>query len=159
MKRYAFSLARVLHVRATQEDLARQSLRAAAERAHEADDDAYVANRNYMAKLASEASMRGATLSLLALRDLDTLRARAVLEAEDRRAQAIADMEAAKVTWASAKARVNALEHLDERQREAHQLATIAAEDAEVDDMMSTRRNRGAGSTDAPGSPTWGGPA
>ena len=149
MKRYSFSLARVLRVRSTQEELARQALRAAAERAARADDDYDQAVRNYEAHVASEASMRGMALGVLACRDLDTLRARAVLDGEARREQARDSAEAARAGWTAARQRVTALQRLDERQRAEHLAQVIAEEDAEVDDLTTSRRP----ATPSPGGP------
>lgn len=144
MKRYSFSLTRVLRVRSTQEELATQALRAAAERAARADDDYDLALRNYEAQVASEASLRGMALGVLACRDLDTLRARAVVDTELKRERAHDSAETAHAAWADARRRVSALERLDERQRAEYLREVVAAEDAEADDITTSRRRAAA---------------
>lgn len=142
MKRYVFSLHRVLRVRATQETVARQVLRTAAEHAAHADEDYDLKLRNYEANVASAASLRGTVLNMLAMRDVATLRAQAVVDADRQRADAHAERDAAHGSWAQAKQKVGALESLDERQRAQHRVEQDAAEQAEADDIVNGRRFR-----------------
>lgn len=142
MKRYVFSLHRVLRVRATQETVARQVLRTAAEHAAHADEDYDLKLRNYEANVASAASLRGTVLNMLAMRDVATLRAQAVVEADQQRAEAHAERDAAHDGWVQAKQKVEALESLDERQRAQHRAEQDAAEQAEADDIVNGRRFR-----------------
>ena len=142
MKRYVFSLHRVLRVRATQETVARQALRTAAEHAAHADEDYDLKLRNYEANVASAASLRGTVLNMLAMRGVATMRAQAVVEAERQRASAHDQLETAHEGWVQAKQKVGALESLDERQRAQHRAEQEAAEQAEADDIVNGRRFR-----------------
>jgi flagellar export protein FliJ len=142
VKRYVFSLHRVLRVRATQESVARQALRTAAEHAAHADEDYDLKTRSYEANVASAASLRGTVLNMLALRDVASLRARAVVDAEQARSEAHSELDAAHGTWAITKQKLGAVEHLDERQREQHRAQVEAQEQAEADDMVNGRRRR-----------------
>lgn len=142
MKRYVFSLNRVLRVRETQESIARQALRAAAEHAAQADDDYDMKSRSYEANVASAASLRGTVLNMLAMRDVITRRAQAVVDAKRESELAHAEAEAAHEAWAEAKRKLGVLEHLDDRQRAEHQARELAKEQAEVDDLAGSRAQR-----------------
>jgi flagellar export protein FliJ len=145
MKRYAFSLDRVLKVRSAQESQQRQALRAAATRASQAEVDLDYVERSYQASLASEAATRGTVLAMLAMRDLDTMRAKAVIEAEGNREAAQDALEEARSSWVNAKQRVSALEQLNERQRTEYDREAIAEQDAEADDIVTGRFGRQVG--------------
>jgi flagellar export protein FliJ len=147
MKRYIFSLHRVLRVRATQETVARQALRSAAEHAAQADDDYDYKLRNYEANLASAASLRGTVLNMLAMRDVAAMRAQAVVEADRQRDEARAEFEAAQGAWAQSKQKLGALENLDERQRREHRARQDAQEQAETDDIVTGRAQRSSAAT------------
>ena len=142
VKRYVFSLHRVLRVRATQENVARQALRSAADHAAYAADDYDMKARNYEANVASAASMRGTILSMLAMRDISAMRARAVLDAGHEDEQARGELDVASQKWAPAKQKLGALENLDERQRVEHKAKLEAAEQAEADDLVNGRTRR-----------------
>jgi flagellar export protein FliJ len=142
VKRYVFSLHRVLRVRATQETVARQALRTAAEHAANADDDYDMKMRNYEANVASAASLRGTVLNMLAMRGVATMRAQAVVASERQRDAAHEERDAAHEKWAQAKQKLGALESLDERQRLQHRAEQEAAEQAEADDIVNGRRLR-----------------
>jgi flagellar export protein FliJ len=142
VKRYAFSLDRVLKVRTAQEGLQRQALRAAASRASQADSDFEYVDRCYQASIAAEAATRSSVLAMLAMRDLDTMRARAVIEAEATREEANAALTDARESWVEAKRAVSALEELNTRQRADYDREAIAEQDAEADDIVTGRRNR-----------------
>jgi flagellar export protein FliJ len=142
MKRYVFSLNRVLRVRATQETVARQALRNAAEHAAQADDDYDVKLRNYEANVASAASMRGTILNVLAMRDLSVLRAKAVVEAAREQQAAHVELDAASSAWTEAKQRLSPLEKLDERQQAQYRAEQEKAEQAEADDLVAGRARR-----------------
>ena len=142
MKRYVFSLHRVLRVRATQETVARQALRSAAELAVHADDDYDQKARNYEATVASAAARRGTVLSMLAMRDIAALRAKAVVDAEEASIEAHSDLDRASQAWAQAKQKLGALENLDERQRIEHRALREAQEQAESDDLVTGRTRR-----------------
>jgi len=153
MKRYVFSLQRVLRVRATQETVARQALRSAAEHAAYAADDYDMKTRNYEANVASAASLRGTVLNVLAMRDIAALRARAVLDAANECAAAQGELDSASEAWARAKQKLGALENLDERQRAEHRVEQDAAEQREADDLVNGRARR-APSSARPGEPS-----
>jgi flagellar export protein FliJ len=142
MKRYVFSLHRVLRVRNTQETVARQALRSAAEHAAFAADDYDMKTRNYEANVASAASMRGTVLSMLAMRDVSVMRAKAVVAAEQENDAARSKLDAASQTWAQAKQKLAALENLDERQQVEHRALIEAAAQAETDDLVTGRALR-----------------
>lgn len=142
MKRYIFSLQRVLRVRETQESVARQALRAAAEHAAQADDDYDMKSRSYEANVASAASLRGTVLNVLALREAATRRAQAIIEAQRESEQAHAELDAAHDAWAQTKQKLGVVEHLDERQRAEYQTRQLAEEQAETDDLASSRMRR-----------------
>jgi flagellar export protein FliJ len=139
MKRHVFSLNRVLRVRTTQEAIAKEGLRSAVRHAMAAEEDYDTANRRYQAGLAAQASVRGSVMGLMALRDLDTMRGRAVVEADQHREEARVKVEAEQELWMAARQKVAALERLDERQREEHARAVLKEQDAEADDVVTTR--------------------
>jgi flagellar export protein FliJ len=139
MKRHVFSLNRVMRVRATQEAVAKEGLRSAVRHAMAAEEDYDTANRRYQAGLATQAALRGSVMNLMALRDLDTVRARAVVDADQHRDDMKAKVEAEQALWTAAKQKVAALERLDERQREEHARAVLKEQDAEADDVVTTR--------------------
>lgn len=142
MKRYVFSLHRVLRVRTTQETVARQMLRTAAEHAAYADEDYDLKLRNYEANVASAASLRGTVLNMLAMRGIAAAKAQAVVEADKQRDAARAELETAQQTWTAAKQKLGALEKLDERQRAEHAKRVEAEEQAVVDDIVTGRARR-----------------
>jgi flagellar export protein FliJ len=132
----------VLRVRATQETVARQALRTAAEHAAHADEDYDLKLRNYEANVASAASLRGTVLNMLAMRGVATMRAEAVMDAEKQRDVANDQLDTAHETWVQAKQKLGALENFDERQRAQHRVEQDAAEQAEADDIVNGRRLR-----------------
>ncbi len=137
MKRYVFSLHRVLRVRSAQESAARQALRTAADQAARAADDYDLKMCNYEANVASAASLRGTVLSMLAMRAVSSLRAEAVLEADRQRVQADGELGTASQTWADAKKRLSSLEELDERHRAEHRSELGAEEQRAADDISN----------------------
>jgi flagellar export protein FliJ len=142
MKRYVFSLNRVLRVRATQETVARQALRSAADHAAYAAEDYDMKTRNYEANVASAASMRGTVLSMLAMRDISAIKARAVVEAGAEHDNAVTNLDSASELWSRAKQKLGALENLDERQRADHRIQQERDEQAEADDLVNGRPRR-----------------
>jgi flagellar export protein FliJ len=142
MKWHVFSLDRVMRVRATQESVARQGFGAAVEHARRADQDSDSTYRRYQANLAAQAGLRGYGMNLLAFRDLDTLRACAVIEADRRRDDSHTKVGAAQDLWLEAKRKLAALERLDEKERVVHQHALLAEQEAEADDVVTTQSNR-----------------
>lgn len=145
MKRYVFSLHRLLRVRAAQETVARQALRASAEHAAAAEADYDAKYRHYQAAVAGAATFRGTALSLLALHQAASRRAREVVDADNASEVARAEVAGARAAWSAAKQRVQALEHLDERERDRHLALVQDAEQAAVDDLVNGRAARRAG--------------
>lgn len=142
MKRYVFSLHRVLRVRAAQETLARQALRASAEHAAALEDDCDVKYRNYQAAVAGAATFRGTALNLLALQQAASRRARKVVDAENASEVARLEMAEARDAWTAAKQRVQALEQFDERERGRYLVSVQDAEQAAIDDLVNGRAAR-----------------
>lgn len=142
MKRYAFSLRRVLRVRAAQETVARQALRAAADHAAAARDDNDVKYRQYQAAVAGAATFRGTALNLLAMQDAAARRAREVVAADKANDAAQAQLVEARGAWSATEQRVQTLEHLDEREKARYQAALQHAEQVVVDDVVSGRAAR-----------------
>jgi flagellar export protein FliJ len=147
VKRHVFSLHRVLGVRTTQESMARQRLAAALVHARRVEEEYDDANRRYQANLAAQASLRGSGMNLVALRDLDAMRARRVVDAERVRTASYTAVDDARAGWADAKKKLGALERLDERERELHAHELLAEQDAEVDDIVTTRHRSVADDT------------
>lgn len=148
MKRYVFSLHRVLRVRAAQETLARQVLHTSAEHAAAAEDDCDVKYRNYQAAVAGAATFRGTALNLLALQQAASRRAREVVDAENSSEAARAELAEAHDVWSAAKQRVQALEQFDERERRRHLVSVQAAEQAAIDDLVNGRAAHRLGERD-----------
>jgi flagellar export protein FliJ len=142
MKRYVFSLHRVLRVRAAQETVARQALRAAAEHAAAAEDDYDTKFRHYQATVAGTATFRGTALNLMAVQEAASRRARETVAAEDASDAARAELAAAREAWSATRQRVQSLEHLDEREQVRHRAATQHAEQAVADDLAGRAAHR-----------------
>jgi flagellar export protein FliJ len=142
MKKYSFSLDRVLRVRRTQEDVARARLQAAASHARRAEEDVELARQRYDTATSGAAGMRGLALSALAVREQDMRRAIDVREAEVRLRQAENDRTDATDGWIAAKQGVSVLENLDARQRAAHEQEVVAEADAATDDLVTGRFRR-----------------
>lgn len=139
MKRYVFSLSRVLRVRTAQETVARQALRSAAEHAVSSEDDYDAKYRHYQAAVAGAATFRGTALNLMAVQQAAARRAREVADAEDANDAAREMLAEARDTWSAARQRVQSLAHLDEREMLRHRAATQRAEQAVADDLAGGR--------------------
>ena len=148
MRRYTFSLHRVLRVRAGQETLARQALRAAAEDAAAAEDEYDAKLLRYQAGVAGAASFRGTALNLLAVQQAASRRAREVSIAENASEAAQGRLDDARAAWSAAKQRLQSMEHLDERERARYQVQAQASEQAAMDDLVTGRAARAAGETE-----------
>ncbi len=140
MKKYSFSLAKVLRVRRIEEEQAAARLGAARVSANAAT--AREAERRQA--LASRCARHGLqpAASFLAWAETTTLAGEALSGAKAERCRADADVEARRTEWSSAAARVSALEHLDERGRTAHVVERRREETKTADDVVNTRRER-----------------
>jgi flagellar FliJ protein len=140
MKRYAFRLAKVLRVRRIEEEQAAAQLAAAraaavAAAAKEAGAAHALAARCARGGLQPAVSfLAWAETTMLAGEALSD--ARADVEATDE------ELEDRRQEWSSAAARVSALEHLDERGRDAHELERRRDETKTTDDIVNTRFER-----------------
>jgi flagellar FliJ protein len=140
MKRYAFRLAKVLRVRRIEEEQAAAQLAAAraaavAAAAKEAGAAHALAARCARGGLQPAVSfLAWAETTMLAGEALSD--ARADVEATDE------ELEDRRQEWSSAAARVSALEHLDERGRDAHELERRRDEAKTTDDIVNTRFER-----------------
>ena len=137
MKKYTFSLAKVLRVRRIEEEQAAAQLAAAraaatAAAAKEAGAAHALASRCARGGLQPAVSfLAWAETTMLAGEALSD--ARADVEAADEK------VEDRRQDWSSAAARVSALEHLDERGRDAHELERRRDETKTTDDIVISR--------------------
>ena len=140
MKKYTFSLAKVLRVRRIQEEQAAGRLAAA--RASAAAAAAKEAGATHA--LASRCARGGlqSAASFLAWAETRTLAGEALADARIEVQAADEEVEARGADWSSAATRVSALEHLDERGREAHAVERRRDETKTSDDIVMTRWER-----------------
>lgn len=140
MKKYSFSLSRVLRVRRIEEEQAAAMLAAArmvanAAVAREAQTRQALASRCARHGLQPAASFLWWTeTTMLAGEALSNARA------EARRADD--DVAARRSEWSSAAVKVSTLEHLDERGQEAHAVERRREETKIADDIVTTRWDR-----------------
>jgi flagellar protein FliJ len=140
VKKYTFALAKVLRVRRIEEDQAAGRLAAArASAAAAAAKEAGAAHA-----LASRCARGGLqpAASFLAWVETRTLAGEALSDARVEAKAADEEAEARRADWSSAAARVSALEHLDERGREAHAVERRRDETKTSDDIVMTRWER-----------------
>jgi flagellar protein FliJ len=137
MKKYSFSLAKVLRIRRIQEEQAAAELAAA--RAGAAAVAAKEAGAAHA--LASRCAQGGLqpAVSFLAWAETTMLAGEALSDARADAEAADQDVEDRRRAWSSAAVRVSALEHLDERGREAHQLERCREETKTTDDIVISR--------------------
>jgi flagellar FliJ protein len=152
VKKYSFSLSKVLRVRKIEEDQAAARLAAAqmiasAAATREAQSRHALAARCARHGLQSSAAfLAWAETAMLAGEALSTAKADAV--------QAHEQAEARRGEWSSAAARVSALEHLDERGRTAHTVERRRDEVKTADDIVTVRSGfRRTEQGDSPGPP------
>lgn len=151
MKKYTFSLAKVLRVRRIEEEQAAAQLAAArAAAAAAAAKEAGAAHA-----LASRCARGGLqpAVSFLAWAETTMLAGEALSDARTDVHAADEEVEDRRQDWSSAAARVSALEHLDERGREAHDLERRRDETKTTDDIVTVRsgsRRRDQGDTPCP---------
>jgi flagellar export protein FliJ len=140
MKKYTFSLSKVLRVRRIQEERAAAMLAAAQTIAAAAA----VKEAGAAHALASRCARGGlqSAASLLAWTETTMLAGEALSDARTEVQAADEEADARRGEWSSAAVRVSALEHLDERGREAHDLERRREETKTADDIVTTRWDR-----------------
>ncbi len=140
MKKYSFSLSKVLRVRRIEEEQAAAMLAAAQMMANAAA----VRETETRQALASRCARHGlqSAASFLYWTETTMLAGEAMSSARSDARRADDDVSARRDDWSSAAARVSALEHLDERGREAHTVERRKEETRIADDIVNTRRKR-----------------
>ena len=140
MKKYSFSLAKVLRVRRIEEEQAAARLAAAQMIAGAAAVRAAESRH----ALASRCARHGlqSSASFLVWAETTMLAGEALSDAKAELRQAEDDAAARRGDWSSAAARVSALEHLDERGRAAHTVERRRDETKTTDEIIRTRRER-----------------
>jgi flagellar export protein FliJ len=140
MKRYINRLQRVLDIRRIQEEQAKAEVMASRHAAAVAEVAARQRSENY--------ARREITVGAVPFihhrmdRTLHELQALAVLDAEERVVVAHQQVVRSLTLWSSAARRVEALERLDERRREEHQIEADREAEREVDDLVTGRAGR-----------------
>ena len=140
MKKYSFSLAKVLRVRRIQEEQAAARL-AAARTTAVAAAAKEVGATHALASRCARGGLQSAA-SFLAWTETTMLAGEALSDARVEVEAAEEQVEARRGEWSSAASRVSALEHLDERGREAHALECRKEETKTADDIVTTRWDR-----------------
>jgi flagellar FliJ protein len=151
MKKYTFSLAKVLRVRRIQEEQAAAQL-AAARAAATAAAAKEAGAAHALASRCARGGLQPA-VSFLAWAETAMLAGEALSDARSDVQAADEEMEDRRQEWSSAAARVSALEHLDERGREVHALERRRDETKTTDDIVTGRsgsRRTGQGDTPSP---------
>ena len=140
MKKYTFSLSKVLRVRRLQEEQAAAELAAA-----RASATAAAAKEAGAAHALASRCARGGlqpAVSFLAWAETTMLAGEALSDAKADVEKADEEVEVRQQEWSSAASRVSALENLDERGREAHELERRREETKTTDDITTTRWDR-----------------
>ena len=137
MKRYSFSLAKVLRVRKAEEEQAAARLAAAQLVANAAATRA-AENRQALAARHARYGLQSSA-AFLAWAETTMLAGEALSTAKADAARADEDVAARRGEWSSAAARVSALEHLDERGREAYTVERRRDEAKTTDDIVTVR--------------------
>lgn len=140
MKRYTFSLSKVLRVRRIQEEQAAAKL-AAARATAAAAAAKEVGATHALASRCAHGGLQSAA-SFLAWTETTMLAGEALSDARIEVQATDEELEARRGEWSSAAVRVSALEHLDERGREAHDLERRREETKTADDIVTTRWDR-----------------
>ena len=140
MKKYTFSLAKVLRVRRIEEEQAAAKLAAARTIAAAAA----VKEAGAAHALASRCARGGlqSAASFLAWTETTMLAGEALSDARADVQVAEEEVEGRRDDWSSAATRVSALENLDERGRDAHRLERRRDEAKIADDIVTTRWDR-----------------
>ena len=137
MKRYQFRLAHVERVRRIQEEQARAELLASRQRLMQAGADLSRSVDRYEERRSS--SSLSSSSQFRSNRDRDDLLTMAVVAARSAEANALILVDQRLDTWTEAARAVSALERLDDRQRERHQIEADREEQAELDDLVPPR--------------------
>ena len=140
MKKYSFSLSKVLRVRQIEEERAAARLAAAHMIATAAATRAAESRHALAARCARHGLQSSA--AFLAWTETTMLAGEALSTAQADAARADEEVQARRGEWSSAAARVSALEHLDERGRAAHSLERRRDETKTADDLVVTRWDR-----------------
>jgi flagellar export protein FliJ len=142
MKRYVFPLAHVRRIRAIQRDLAAAGL-ADANRAITEREQSLAASRAALAGVAASArTPTGPTELFLSQRQLAALGASAGRADEDALIASVRTAAERRDAWALAARRVEGLDRLDARQRDAHTLEATRDDDRVIDDIVTGRFGR-----------------
>ena len=137
MKRYEFRMQKVLRVRRLQEDAARAAI-AAARVVEQRAGDAVAGSHDHYRALSAPSPATTAT-GFLGLRDQASYRATSVRIAEGKLQVAAEATVESVSSWHVSHRRVEALERLDERRRDEHEIEARRAEDAAVDEIVVSR--------------------
>jgi len=151
VKKYTFSLSKVLRVRRIQEEQAAARL-AAARTAAEAAAQKEVGAAHALASRCAKGGLQP-VVSFLAWVETTTLAGEALSVARAEARAADEEAEARRHDWSEAAVRVSALEHLDDRGRDAHAVEQRREETKTVDDIVTVRggsRRPGQGDTPWP---------
>jgi flagellar protein FliJ len=140
MKKYTFSLSKVLRVRRIEEEQAAAMLAAARTAATTAAAKEVDATHALASRCARGGLQPAA--SFLAWAETTMLAGEALSDARAEMQVAEEVLEERRGEWSSAASRVSALENLDERGREAHNLERRREETKTTDDIVTTRWER-----------------
>jgi flagellar export protein FliJ len=137
VKRYQFRFDHVTRVRQIQEDQARAELLAARHRLIQAGADLASRAEQYDQRR-SQSSMSTAS-QFRSHRDRDQLLSMAVVAARAAETNAQLILAQRLEAWTEAARKVQAMERLDERERERHAAEAAREEQAELDDLVAPR--------------------
>lgn len=140
MKKYTFSLSKVLRVRRIQEEQAAAQL-AAARATAAAATERELGAAHALASRCARGGLQPAA-SFLAWTESVMLAGEALSDARAEVQAADEVLETRRDEWSSAAARVSALENLDERGRDAHKLESRREETKITDDIVTVRWER-----------------
>ena len=140
MKKYSFSLSKVLRVRKIEEEQAAVRLAAAQLVATAAATRAAESRHALAARCARQGLQSSA--AFLGWAETAMLAGEAFSDAKAEAVKADEEVEECRGEWSSAAARVSALEHLDERGRVAHTVERRRDEAKTADDIVNTRWER-----------------
>lgn len=140
MKRYRFRLDPVLRVRRIEQDTAQGLLAAAHRQLAEADAALLAAVDRYQSAPLSAGAEPAATW--MARRTNVSLSAATVMAVGTQRERAESDVDEQRSALHAARRRVVALERLDERRHLEHDVEARREEDAEVDELVTSRWGR-----------------
>jgi flagellar FliJ protein len=137
MKKYRFRLDAVLRVRRIEEDRAAADLAAANRAVREAEAELDRRLEHYRAIEVAQVPIGSATF--LAERDHRSHAATGVVAAGAAKISAEAEAERMRGIWSAAAMRVRALERLDERRREEHEIDVRREEVVTLDEAFAAR--------------------